>query len=389
MQESLGGIRDVLIDGSQNMYLELFDRENSKLCRARANNAVIALAPRFIVETIGIVAIAAIALAASQREGGFPAAIPVLGAIALGAQRLLPLVQQVYKGWSSASGHLSVIGETVELLSLPIDAGLTGPIEGAPLRFREKIDVMDLGFTYPNQVSPTLEEISFDVPAGSSVAIVGETGSGKSTLVDLLMGLLEPETGSIAIDGVVLTSKNRRRWQNNIAHVSQSIFLADASIARNIELSVPDETPEKSRIVEAAKAAQLHDFIMSLPAGYETHVGERGVRLSGGQRQRLGMARAIYKDVPVLVLDEATSALDAITEGVVIATLDGLRREGRTIIIIAHRRSTIRHCEFVVRLERGRVIEFGPNAVVPVGAANRSPRTRRASSRPPPLVAPK
>ena len=388
VQESLGGVRDVIIDGSQNMYLELFERENSKLCRARANNAVIALAPRFIVETIGIVAIAAVALAASQREGGFPAAIPVLGAIALGAQRLLPLVQQVYKGWSSASGHLSVIGETVELLLLPIDAGLTGSIEDAPLRFREKIEVMNLGFTYPDHRSPTLEQISFDVPAGSSVAIVGDTGSGKSTLVDLLMGLLDPETGSIAIDGAPLSSKNRRRWQHNIAHVPQSVFLADASIARNIALSIPDKDPDQVRIIEAAKVAQLHEFIMSLPAGYETHVGERGIRLSGGQRQRLGMARAVYKNVPVLVLDEATSALDEVTEGAVIAALDRLRQEGRTIIIIAHRRSTIRHCDLIVRLKQGRIIEFGATSGA-VGAAADDRAARTAGSQTPPLVAPR
>ena len=271
---------------------------------------------RFIVETIGIVAIAAIALAASQREGGFPAAIPVLGAIALGAQRLLPLVQQVYKGWSSASGHLSVIGETVELLSLPIDAGLTGPIESTPLRFREKIDVMDLGFTYPNQVIPPLRRKFRRARGFVGGHCRGDRKRKEHALVDLLMGLLEPETGSIAIDGVVLTNKNCRRWQNNIAHVSQSIFLADASIARNIELSVPDETPEKSRIVEAARRRNYTTSSCRCPPVTRPMSVSRGVRLSGGQRQRLGMARAIYKNVPVLVLDEATSALDAITEGV-------------------------------------------------------------------------
>lgn len=357
-QESLGGIRDVLIDGSQSTYLAQFDRENSKLGRARANTAVISSAPRFLIETIGIVAIAAIALAASLSKGGFAAALPALGAVALGAQRLLPLIQQIYRGWATASGHLSVIGETVDLLRLPIDLESDSPTNDNALPLREKIVVRDLVFTYPNRPSPALSGISFEVPAGSSVALVGETGSGKSTLADLLMGLLDADSGSIEVDGVPLTRENGRRWQRSIAHVSQSIFLADDSIARNISLSVPDIPSDHERIVAAATKAQLHEFITSLPAGYDTRVGERGIRLSGGQRQRLGMARAIYKSVPILVLDEATSALDELTERAVIGAVDELRKTGNTIIIIAHRPSTIRHCDLVVRLNQGRLTEL-------------------------------
>ncbi len=157
---------------------------------------------------------------------------------------------------------------------------------------------------------------------------------------------------------------NVRGWQRGIAHVPQTIFLADATIAQNISLSLPNNAPDDDRIIEAAKNAQIHDFIASLPSGYQTYVGERGVRLSGGQRQRLGVARAIYKRVPILVLDEGTSALDEHTEEAVIAALDELRRQGRTIIIIAHRESTIRHCDLVARLEHGRLAEFGPSEQV-------------------------
>src|SRR6185503_17615571 len=183
------------------------------------------------------------------------------------------------------------------------------------------------------------------------VALIGPTGSGKSTLLDVLMGLLEPQEGRILIDDTPLGPTIERHWHRSIAHVPQSIFLADSTIARNIALSLPASPPDQDRIVESARKAQLHDFILSLPEGYETTVGERGVRLSGGQRQRLGLARAIYKDAPILILDEATSALDDATETAVIASLATLRSEGRTIIIVAHRLSTIRQCNLVARLD--------------------------------------
>jgi len=379
MQESLGGIRDVILDGSQSFYLGLLDWENGQLSRARANTAVIASTPRFIIEIIGIVAIAAIALATTQREGGFAEALPVLGAIALGAHRLLPLIQQVYRGWSSASGYLSVVGQTAALLRLPVDSGTRDRETVPPLRLREAISLANVGYTYPGRRRPALEGISFDIPAGSAVALVGATGSGKSTLADLLMGLLEPADGEIRIDGTPLKPNITRRWQRSIAHVPQAIFLADASIAGNIALAAPDDEIGLDRLVEASKTAQLHDFVMSLPDGYDTFVGERGIRLSGGQRQRLGIARAIYKNAPVLVLDEATSALDEATEAAVMDALHRVRAEGRTtIIIIAHRLSTISRCDRVVRLHEGRVSEVGSyGEVVRPRPARRGARASR------------
>ena len=357
LQESLGGIRDVIIDGSQSTYVDLFDRENSKLNRARSNTTVISSAPRYAIETAGILAIVAIALWESQRQGGFATAVPVLGAIAIGAQRLLPLVQLVYRGWSTAAGYFSVIGQTGALLQLPVDTATDGT-EGPPLQLRKRIEVDNLGFAYRTRRRRALEGISFDIAAGSTVALVGETGSGKSTLADLLMGLIDPDEGEIRIDGTVLTGANRRRWQRSIAHVPQAIFLADASIARNIAISCPGEPLDMERVAEAAGTAQLAEFVEGLPEGYDTFVGERGIRLSGGQRQRLGIARAVYKRSSVLVLDEATSALDEATEAAVMDGLHGLGR-GRTLIIIAHRRSTIAHADLVVRIDNGRLAEVG------------------------------
>jgi ATP-binding cassette subfamily B protein len=221
-----------------------------------------------------------------------------------------------------------------------------------------------VGFCYPGRRSPALRDVTFEISSGSTVALIGKTGSGKSTMVDLLLGLLEPDEGQITIDGAPLTPANRRQWQRSIAHVPQAIFLSDASIARNIAFGVPAEAVDMERAIEASTKAQLHDFVATLPHGYETQVGERGIRLSGGQRQRLGIARAIYKQTPVLVFDEATNALDDATEKAVLNSLETLRQDGRTLILIAHRLSTVAFADVVVRLDGGQIVELGSYAEV-------------------------
>ncbi len=362
IQESLGGIRDVIIDNSQAVYLDEFRKVDARLNRAQATTAFIGTAPRFIIEAAGMVLIAALALAISGREGGLAQALPILGAVALGAQRLLPLIQQLYTAWTNLAGQRSVTAQVLDLLELPVEESSAQPAK--PLELRDAVTFDKVSFTYPGRHDPALQDISLRVERGSRVALVGPTGSGKSTLADLLMGLLEPTGGTITVDGAALTAANRRAWQRGIAHVPQAIFLADASIARNIAFGVPATDVDMERVAHAARTAQLDDFITSLPDGYETSVGERGVRLSGGQRQRLGIARAVYKDAPLLVLDEATSALDDDTEVAVIEALDRLGGEGRTIVIIAHRRSTIEHCDCVARLDNGRLVEIGSFAEV-------------------------
>jgi ABC-type multidrug transport system fused ATPase/permease subunit len=360
--ESLGGIRDVIIDNSQAVYLDEFRKVDARLNRAQATTAFIGTAPRFIIEAAGMVLIAALALAISGREGGLAQALPILGAVALGAQRLLPLIQQLYNAWSDLAGQRSVTAQVLGLLDLPVEEQTAQP--GEALEIRNAVTLDKVSFTYPGRHDPALHDITLRIERGSRVALVGPTGSGKSTLADLLMGLLEPTAGTIAVDGAALTQANRRAWQRGIAHVPQAIFLADATIARNIAFGVPAADIDIERVARAAATAQLDAFIASLPDGYETSVGERGVRLSGGQRQRLGIARAVYKDAPLLVLDEATSALDDETEVAVIEALDRLGGEGRTVVIIAHRRSTIEHCDCVARLENGRLVEVGTFAEV-------------------------
>lgn len=361
VQESIGGIRDVIIDGAQRVCLDTFARVTRRYNLAIATTNFFSGAPRFIIEAVGMAAIAMVAMLIAYRAGGFAAALPLLGAVALGAQRLLPLLQQVYHGWASISGHRSLVAEVLSLLKLPAPtAEADSPVE--PLSLEDKISIEQVSFSYRGSRQAVLDKVSFDVPRGSMVGLVGKTGSGKSTLADLIMGLIEPTAGKIAVDGVALEGDMRLRWQRSIAHVPQSIFLSDTSIARNIAFGVPPERIDDERVKAAAATAQLHDFVMSLPEGYLTKIGERGIRLSGGQRQRLGIARAIYKATPVLVLDEATSALDNLTEAAVMRALEQLGEKGRTIIVIAHRLSTLTGCDFMVRLEDGRAVAVDNHA---------------------------
>jgi ATP-binding cassette subfamily B protein len=360
IQESLGGIRDIIIDGSQPVFLEAFRQADDRLARSKAITAFIAVAPRFVIEAAGMILLAALALIISDREGGLAGALPIIGALALGAQRLLPLIQQVYYGWSAYAGNRAVAGDVLNLLGMPVPAheGFT-PGRAAPLGFEREIRVEDVGFAYPGRSEPALSAVSFTIPRGARIALIGQTGSGKSTLADLLMGLLEPGSGQIRVDGVALAGEARRAWRQSIAHVPQAIFLADTSVERNIAFGVPPERIDRDRVIDAARRAQLHSFLVDLPDGYQTPVGERGIRFSGGQRQRLGIARAIYKGAPVLVLDEATSALDSATEEAVTRAMDDLADRGLTIIMIAHRLSTIENCDIVVRLENGHVVATG------------------------------
>ena len=351
VQESLGAIRDIIIDHSQAAYVEAFRAIDEPLMRARADTAFIATSPRYIIEALGLVLVTVMAVYISTEAGGLTAALPALGALVLGAQRLIPLTQSLYHGWTTLAGSRSIIVQVVELLELP----LSDDAKAEPIEFNCDVRFEAVSFAYPGRPQPALDTIDLVIPKGARVAIVGRTGSGKSTLADIFMGLLEPTSGTIRIDGIVRTAASAPAWRRNIAHVPQSIFLADTSIARNIAFSVPADAVDMDRVERAANIAQLGAFIATLPEGYDTLVGERGVKLSGGQRQRLGLARAIYKQAPVLVLDEATSALDDATEAAVMAALDQLGAEGETILIVAHRLSTLATCQMVIRLDEGRI----------------------------------
>ena len=352
VQEGLGGIRDIILDRSEALFEAKFAEFDSRYRRAVAANQFVAGAPRFVVEAAGLVAIALVTLAMSLEPGGVVKAIPVLGALALGAQRLLPLLQQAYYGWSLASGNFQAFRDVIELMETPVPE----PEPAAePLPFERELVLDKVGFRYP-EGRFALAGIDLRIRAGEHVGITGSTGGGKSTLLDLMMGLLDPDEGTISVDGRPLDPARRRAWQAGLAHVPQSIYLADDTIAANIAFPRLAEGLDRARLEAAVRAAQLESFLAGLPQGLDTYVGERGVRLSGGQRQRIGIARALYRRPRLLILDEATSALDEATEAAVLAALQGLRGD-LTLVTVAHRATTLAACDRLIRVEGGRVRE--------------------------------
>lgn len=356
LQEGLGGIRDVLLDHSQAMFARRFNEIDWPLRQAQASNTIIEPSPRFVLEALAMVVFAIMGFYLTQRSGAFVAAIPTLGALALGAQRLMPLLQQIYKGWVSVGGARDVLHDVAGLLQQPVstDAGF----QTAPLQLNHRIQLRDVSYRYQPGMPLVLKGLDLTVPKGTRVGFIGTTGSGKSTAMDLLMGLLEPSSGSVCVDGRPLDSATRQAWQRSIGHVPQAIFLVDGSFAENIAFGVEPAEINLEQVQDAARRAHIASFIESGPEGYQAVVGERGVRLSGGQRQRIGIARALYKNVEVLVLDEATSALDSETEAAVMQAIDGLG-DDLTILIIAHRLSTLRNCSCIFEMNEGRIVRAG------------------------------
>jgi ABC-type multidrug transport system fused ATPase/permease subunit len=358
LQEGLGGIRDVLLDGTQPVYCDIYRQADQPLRRAQGDNVFLSQSPRYAMEALGMVLIAGLAYVLSRQAGGVGTALPVLGALALGAQRLLPALQQSYGAWASMAGSHALLADTIELLDQPLPVALLLPAP-TPLPFRDAIGFRGVRFRYTSDGPWVLDGLDLIIPKGARVGLVGVTGSGKSTTLDLLMGLLVPTEGDVLVDGQSITGNLVRAWQRSIAHVPQNIYLADTTLAENIAFGVPRAAIDLQRVQHAARQAQIADFIESRPEGYEAFVGERGIRLSGGQRQRIGIARALYKQASVLVLDEATSALDNETERSVMEAIEGLHRD-LTILLIAHRLSTVRHCDTIAELEHGRVVAQAP-----------------------------
>ena len=357
LQEGLGGIRDVLLDGTQPVYCDIYRQADHPLRRAQGSNVFIGGSPRPAMEALGMALIAGLAYALSRQSGGIATALPVLGALALGAQRLLPALQQIYAAWVNIAGNHASLADTIVLLDQPLPTELLQSAR-APLLLQNAIRFNAVRFRYVDNGPWVLDGLNLVIAKGARVGFVGSTGSGKSTALDVLMGLLTPTEGEIMVDGQPLSGNRLRAWQQSIAHVPQSIYLTDATLAENIAFGLPPNTIDLDRVQQAARQAQIADFIESTPEGYQAYVGERGIRLSGGQRQRIGIARALYKQASVLVFDEATSALDNSTEQSVMDAIEGLSSD-LTIVLIAHRLTTVRRCDTIVELEHGRVVAQG------------------------------
>ncbi len=360
VQEGLGGIRDVLIDGTQPVYSKSYKEAFTPLQVALSGNQVAGASPRFGVEALGMVLLAGLAYVPAVLSGageGVTNVIPILGTLAVGAQRLLPVLQQIYNAYITINGNQASTQDALDLLDQPMpEHAYLQPAN--PMTFETAITLTDLSFRYTPQGPWVLRHINLQVPKGSRVGFMGVTGSGKSTLLDIVMGLLSPTEGALLVDNVAVTSQTSRAWQVHISHVPQAIYLSDTSIAENIAFGVPLELIDLQKVKQAAQQAQIAQTIEGWREGYNTLVGERGVRLSGGQRQRIGIARALYKRANVIIFDEATSALDNETEAAVMQAVATLDRD-ITILIIAHRLTTLKNCDLMVELANGGIKAVG------------------------------
>lgn len=357
LQEGLGGIRDVLIDGTQSIYCNIYQDADLRLRRATANVQFISSCPRYGIEALGMVLIASVAYSLTNMSGGVAMVIPILGALAIGAQRILPVAQQIYSSLAHIRAGREPLIDVLDLLDQPLPTNFDRPLLD-PVQFKHAITIDNISFRYEPDAPLILQNVHLTIPKGSRVGFIGTTGSGKSTLMDIIMGLLSPSRGHLTIDDVPLTPSNTRSWQMHIAHVPQVIFLADTSIAENIAFGIPTSMVDLERVRNAAKKAQIADVIESWEKQYNTFVGERGIRLSGGQRQRIGIARALYKNADVIIFDEATSALDNETEQAVMEAVETLGDE-LTILLIAHRVSTLKNCTHIVELGDGVIKRVG------------------------------
>lgn len=358
VSEAFGATKEVKVGGLEQAYIKRFSQPAKIFAKHQASAQVVAQLPRYALEALAFGGMLLVVLYLLSSSGGFATVLPVIALYALAGYRLMPALQQIYAsitGLRYAAPALDALhADLINLLpATPAD------LQAKPMQLTQAITLNNIRFTYPKAAQPTLENITLRIPARSTIGLVGSSGSGKTTIVDLILGLLEPEAGSLEVDGLQIESTNRRQWQRAIGYVPQQIYLADDTVAANIAFGLEPGDIDQSAVERAARIANLHDFVVDeLPHGYATTVGERGVRLSGGQRQRIGIARALYHQPQVLVLDEATSALDNLTEVAVMEAVHKLSHE-ITIILIAHRISTIRECDSIVLMEKGRLAGQG------------------------------
>ncbi len=357
--EAFGGIKDLKLLGREQPFIDQFSASSKRYASTQATGRVISDLPRYALETIafgGIVLIVIYLLASGQNIGQ---AFSLIGLYAFAAYRLMPALQQVFMGVTTIRFNVAALNSLYK--DFRGDDPPTPPDREtlSALPFERDLALHNVSFAYPDTERPAVQNLSCKIGANTSVAFVGHTGSGKTTLIDVILGLLEPQSGTLTVDGTPLSKDNLANWQKSIGYVPQHIYLADDTIASNIAFGIPKKQLDLEAVERAAKIAHLHDFIaQDLPLGYDTVVGERGIRLSGGQRQRIGIARALYHDPSVLILDEATSALDGITEESVFAAVEALVG-AKTIVMIAHRLSTVRGCDQIFLLEKGRITEQG------------------------------
>ena len=363
LTEALTGVKTIRVYGAEALFYKRFEDASARRIKIHPQVKVIAAVPRYLVEILAFGGILGVTLYLLITKGDLASVLPLLSLYALAGYRLLPALQNAFKSVTSIKHNLPTADKLhgdLTLDSLPHLLDTPPTPESSRTTFSQSIVLENLSFRYKDTDQVTLDRINVNIEKGTTVAFVGATGSGKTTLVNLIVGLFQPQSGAVKIDGMDLKESNARAWNRQIGYVPQDVFLFDDTIARNIAIGQKDEDISTNRIEAAARQASIHDFISNeLPKGYQNTVGDRGVRLSGGQRQRLGLARALYRNPELLILDEATSALDNITENAVIESLKKTT-EGLTVIIIAHRLSTVKHADCIFLLNEGKIVVSGP-----------------------------
>ena len=375
INEAFGGIKDIKLLQAEETFVDAYGPLSRALSRDQVTAVLIAVAPRYVVEAVAFGTVVLVALLAGAGGPEHGRLVPMLGMFAFAGYRLMPAVQHVFASAVQIRTNLPAFQRLYKDIHAQRGADLvpgapavspTPPASAPrePLLARRSIELRDVSFRYPGASSAALTGFNLVLDAKSTIGIVGSTGSGKTTVLDLLLGLLRPEAGALLVDDKKIDAADLPRWQRALGYVPQHIYLSDSSIAHNVAFGVPEQQIDRARVEEACRIAQIHDFISeSLPDGYDTTVGERGVRLSGGERQRIGIARALYRCPEVLILDEATSALDTTTEENVIAALQRFAGQ-KTIVMVAHRETTLRQCDVIYRITRGRIELIGSHAAL-------------------------
>ena len=357
VSEAFGAVKEVKVGGSEKTYIKLFSKSAQTFARKQASLNVVAQLPRFILEIIAFGGILLIVLYMMSRSGSFNNALPVLSLYVFAGYRLMPALQWIF----ASVTQLTFVGPSLDKLcdDLKNFKSQNKNNNESIISLNKSINLKNIHYNYPNASQTALKDVNFVIPVKSTVGLVGATGSGKTTTIDIILGLLEPQKGTLEVDGKIITKEGIRSWQRSIGYVPQNIYLADDSIAANIAFGVEPHDIKIESVKKASKIANLDNFVMNeLPEQYQTIIGERGVRLSGGQRQRIGIARALYHNPEVLILDEATSALDNQTEKIVMEAVNNLSKN-TTIILIAHRLSTVKNCDIIFLLEKGEIKNHG------------------------------
>lgn len=361
MNEGFGGIKDVLLLGRHHDFVSQFHNSGKKFAYAHGTNAAIFQIPRYFMELVAFgIMIGLVLFLIKLNKGDLGTVLPVLAIYALAAFKLLPALQQIYSSIAQIKGNSAAFEAIKEDLmnSRNIIESPTVVNINKHLSIKNEVSLNDITFSYPGKNIPAVDKLNLSIPVNNIIGLVGSSGSGKSTTIDILLGLISPKLGELRIDDIIITSSNRRYWQNTIGFVPQNIFLSEGTIAENVAFGLAKKDINLEQVKKALQLANMTELVQDLPNGVNTKVGERGVQLSGGQRQRIGIARALYNEADVLIFDEATSALDGITEKIIMESIHNLSGQ-KTIVMIAHRLKTVQKCDIIYMMDKGKIIAQG------------------------------